>query len=576
MLSGNIPSSLAALTSLEVLDLSTNLLDGSIPAFISGYTNLQKLFLGPNQFEGSLPDVFGNLKSLTAMRFAQNRLSGDLPIIRAIKISLYDNYFTGDIPDEDLLMGYPEISNTRGNCLSQYAQSRVRNLDPRFNVTQRSEPECREFLALAPPAVVAPSIAISAGPTNLPTQDSDTSTKSTGSTASTGSSSPTGSTVTVLIASSDAITRNGASPTGSSQNSNSSDGGAGVGLATATIIVIVSTVFLVAVLAGILVFVVTRQQRRTGRRKPRVTPGGRPTEDVLSSPVSASLQRPTLASLERVTSELPERLPPQTIDASLNGFGALSDKSGPSPERGSTKFEMPSPSLVFDRSDDNQELQRVHSFTVPYTELKSRFENQAAQTSNSSIERVPSFTLPFSELKARHGPSTIPPVAAATLPSAVALFPSKQPLVQAQSSKAMYEPDFGTSTPGLNENGLGSDKEEAFPVSTSPPTILRSINTVRTARTNVVGSFSTWSVEEVAQWLYNDIGVRPDVVGMLRASNLNGPQLVTLTEADLIAMGVQQSYVRTSILGAILDRGNGLAGASSDGLPPYTGEPNII
>ncbi|KAJ3094897.1 hypothetical protein HDU97_007507, partial [Phlyctochytrium planicorne] len=51
---------------------------------------------------------------------------------------------------------------------------------------------------------------------------------------------------------------------------------------------------------------------------------------------------------------------------------------------------------------------------------------------------------------------------------------------------------------------------------------------------------------------------------MLKASNLEGHRLASLTDDDLKAMGVQQGYARMSILGAVGDLSNGFAGSSSD------------
>ncbi|KAJ3104038.1 hypothetical protein HDU97_009585 [Phlyctochytrium planicorne] len=62
----------------------------------------------------------------------------------------------------------------------------------------------------------------------------------------------------------------------------------------------------------------------------------------------------------------------------------------------------------------------------------------------------------------------------------------------------------------------------------------------------------TWSVAEVANWLYNVVGVRPDVVDVLKASGLDGSKLLTLNDALLKDIGVPQQLVRESILDAIV------------------------
>ncbi|KAJ3096272.1 hypothetical protein HDU97_006055 [Phlyctochytrium planicorne] len=134
---------------------------------------------------------------------------------------------------------------------------------------------------------------------------------------------------------------------------------------------------------------------------------------------------------------------------------------------------------------------------------------------------------------------------------------------------------FPAPATGSNEGTSGNSKQEALPKISAPPrgasrgVIPSRTTTVITSSSS--RSLSSWSIEEVAQWLYNDIGVRTDVVDMLKASNLDGSRLATLTDADLVAMGVQQSYVRRSIIGAVGDISSGVAGSSSDVLPPYVG-----
>ncbi|RWW59522.1 hypothetical protein BHE74_00033534 [Ensete ventricosum] len=58
-LGGSIPSSLVALTELEVLDLSDNVLTGEIPSFLTGMTSLTLLDLSNNNLSGIRP-AFGN------------------------------------------------------------------------------------------------------------------------------------------------------------------------------------------------------------------------------------------------------------------------------------------------------------------------------------------------------------------------------------------------------------------------------------------------------------------------------------------------------------------------------------
>ncbi|KAJ3098449.1 hypothetical protein HDU97_003990 [Phlyctochytrium planicorne] len=84
---------------------------------------------------------------------------------------------------------------------------------------------------------------------------------------------------------------------------------------------------------------------------------------------------------------------------------------------------------------------------------------------------------------------------------------------------------------------------------------------------------SAWTKDEVAHWLYNDIGVRTDVVELLKRLNVDGIKLMTLTDADLLQMGLSQGYARLAILAAVGDISSGVnsSAPSSEVPPPYTG-----
>ncbi|KAJ3098452.1 hypothetical protein HDU97_003993 [Phlyctochytrium planicorne] len=84
---------------------------------------------------------------------------------------------------------------------------------------------------------------------------------------------------------------------------------------------------------------------------------------------------------------------------------------------------------------------------------------------------------------------------------------------------------------------------------------------------------STWSVDDVARWLDNDLGLKPDVVEILKGYRVTGTKLLTLTDADLVEMGLSQGYARLAILAAVADLSNGVNGSppSSDVPPPYIG-----
>ncbi|KAJ3094119.1 hypothetical protein HDU97_008468 [Phlyctochytrium planicorne] len=203
---------------------------------------------------------------------------------------------------------------------------------------------------------------------------------------------------------------------------------------------------------------------------------------------------------------------------------------------------------------------------VPSSDYMHGYRSQIPQTPNPRLERVPSFTLSYAELKSSHGTSRIPSPTFATSPSkdqsgATLVYPSKSGY---SGNVEPYPPETE------NESSTSNGKQEYSNIAVPPRGVSRAFTVVRTETINAK-PLSSWSIQEVAQWLYNDIGVRPDVVDRLQAFKLDGRRLVTLTETDLMAMGVHQSFVRTSILAAIGDGNSSPAGSSSDRLPPYTG-----
>ena len=78
--SGLIPSEIALLTALRVLDLTTNrLLGGRIPSQIGMASSLQHLSLQRNSFTGIIPTELAELSALTHLDLSENRISGSIP-----------------------------------------------------------------------------------------------------------------------------------------------------------------------------------------------------------------------------------------------------------------------------------------------------------------------------------------------------------------------------------------------------------------------------------------------------------------------------------------------------------------
>lgn len=93
-----LPNAIAALTNLQLLDLSGNFLAGPLPKFISSLSSLQILDLSSNSFDSQIPSSWSALGQLQNLSLAYNGL-------------------TGAIPADWRAMGVPQsYADFRGNC----------------------------------------------------------------------------------------------------------------------------------------------------------------------------------------------------------------------------------------------------------------------------------------------------------------------------------------------------------------------------------------------------------------------------------------------------------------------------
>ncbi|CBI28433.3 unnamed protein product, partial [Vitis vinifera] len=103
-LSGRIPQCLANFSrSLFVLDLGSNSLDGPIPEICTVSHNLNVIDLGDNQFQGQIPRSLRILDTFMAIDFSGNNFKGQIPTsIGSLKgihlLNLGGNDLTGHIP----------------------------------------------------------------------------------------------------------------------------------------------------------------------------------------------------------------------------------------------------------------------------------------------------------------------------------------------------------------------------------------------------------------------------------------------------------------------------------------------
>ncbi|XP_057988914.1 receptor-like protein 9DC3 [Hevea brasiliensis] len=104
-LHGSIPATCVEGNSLSRLDLNGNQLEGPLPRSLINCSNLEILNLGNNRINGSFPYWLENLEELRVLVLRRNRFSGPIPTPKArfpfpglLVIDLSHNDFTGPLP----------------------------------------------------------------------------------------------------------------------------------------------------------------------------------------------------------------------------------------------------------------------------------------------------------------------------------------------------------------------------------------------------------------------------------------------------------------------------------------------
>ncbi|XP_062103540.1 receptor-like protein 7 [Humulus lupulus] len=116
-LSGILPSSISKLTNLTYLDLSYNQFSGDFPSFLQNLTKLKTIWLGGNQLTGQIPSWIGNLTSLNVLSFAKNKFYGPLPSsLSRLKnlrtLNLFENDLNGTV-DFSLFLNMTYLAELR-------------------------------------------------------------------------------------------------------------------------------------------------------------------------------------------------------------------------------------------------------------------------------------------------------------------------------------------------------------------------------------------------------------------------------------------------------------------------------
>ncbi|XP_034677817.1 receptor-like protein 53 [Vitis riparia] len=131
--SGELPSSIGSLKSLESLDLSSTKFSGELPSSIGSLKSLESLDLSHCNFSGSIPSVLGNLTQITHLDLSSNQFDGEISnvfnkIRKLIVLDLSSNSFRGQfIASLDNLteLSFLDLSN---NNLEGIIPSHVKEL----------------------------------------------------------------------------------------------------------------------------------------------------------------------------------------------------------------------------------------------------------------------------------------------------------------------------------------------------------------------------------------------------------------------------------------------------------------
>ncbi|KAJ4875696.1 putative inactive receptor kinase [Raphanus sativus] len=125
-ISGPFPSSLQALKNLTELRLDLNEFSGPLPSDFSSWEHLRVLDLSHNRFNGSIPSSFEKLTQLHSLNLSSNKFSGEIPNLHIPGLKLLNiahNNLTGTVPKS--LQRFP-LSAFVGNNLAHVPSSSLR------------------------------------------------------------------------------------------------------------------------------------------------------------------------------------------------------------------------------------------------------------------------------------------------------------------------------------------------------------------------------------------------------------------------------------------------------------------
>jgi Leucine-rich repeat (LRR) protein len=128
---GELPSSIGNLSTLQVLDLSSNELDSTAPSTIAQMASLRTLSLANNKLAGSLPSDWSELSNLTELYLAENNFNGNLSLLSHWSsletVLLRGNNFSGPLYSSWSNLYNMQLLDLADNRLSGYFPSDLSN-----------------------------------------------------------------------------------------------------------------------------------------------------------------------------------------------------------------------------------------------------------------------------------------------------------------------------------------------------------------------------------------------------------------------------------------------------------------
>ncbi|KAF3957878.1 hypothetical protein CMV_017152, partial [Castanea mollissima] len=102
LLSGKIPLSIQKMAYLSILDLKSNQLSGELPNYWHKFPNLKVVDISYNHLHGKIPTSMGFMHSLSILVLSNNHLYGEIPSTlqhcSLWSIDLSGNHLSGNLP----------------------------------------------------------------------------------------------------------------------------------------------------------------------------------------------------------------------------------------------------------------------------------------------------------------------------------------------------------------------------------------------------------------------------------------------------------------------------------------------